>query len=472
MGIKNNKSTGYVDISKPVATSQKIYYGMGTFGSGLIMGIFGAACSKFFLDIVGMNEGTFSIVWLIYLFWNSFNDLIAGYLSDSKTFKNKKIGHRLPWMRIFNPIMGISFAITWFCPIGDTWRQAAYLFMVLFLYDGAFTISVLNQNALLADMHPSTIQRSKIQLIGGLFSAVASIGALVIPSFVLTGDINLYVLQSTMVVFGIIGFLLMEVCAYKVKIREIEEPEKHMEIMTSIKESVKNISYMALVICNFAMIFMSRVLMGGLFYFTEYVLGVTGGMIAIPMIFFVIGVGSGGFFLMRWIRTIGVKNAQIRGIVIASIGFISLVFLPGPSIYIGLAACGGGVVVAFLTFGIIVGEIADEDEVVNGSRREGMFYGFNALVTKPAESFAQIFIAFMLANWGYISPIVDAEGIFVSQPQSDYTVLGIKIMFGLVPGIFIFLGVLIFWKYYSLNQERMIEVKEILAKKSNKNKIK
>ena len=450
------------DAGEPVPASQKLYYGLGQFGSAMLMGIFNAAVLKFYIDVVQLSTGIITIIFALFMVWNTINDPIFGYFSDSRK-PSKNIGKRLPWMRVFNPFLVLFFALTWFSPLGDGWVQGAYLLLMLLLYDTGYTIVVLNFCALLADMSTSTIQRSKIQLVGGVLGAVAAIVSIIVPSFFLTGEINLPAFQTAMVIVAIVCFVTLELCAYKVKIRSITEEEKPIGIIEAIKRSLKNKSFVALVTSNFTMVFLSAVAIGSLFYFTEYVLGVTGLELVIPIVFVFSGCVLGMVLLMRWIKTSGVKAGMLRGMIMCGIGLVAATFLPGWAIYIAMIFVGVGIIMPLLTFNVLVGELADEEDVKTGTRREGMFFGFNALVTKPANSIGAMFIAFMLDAFGYITP-EQVGDIFIPQPQDDVTVLGIRILFGLVPGILVLLGAWIFSKY-DLHGERLAEVKRFLKER-------
>ena len=103
----------------------------------------------------------------------------------------------------------------------------------------------------------------------------------------------------------------------------------------------------------------------------------------------------------------------------------------------------------------------DEDEVKNGSRREGMFFGMNALITKPALSLGPIVATLILVYYGYI------QG---SDTQSASALFGIKILFFLVPAIVLFIS-MIFIYFHPLHGERLEQmqkaVEELHIKKAN-----
>ena len=64
------------------------------------------------------------------------------------------------------------------------------------------------------------------------------------------------------------------------------------------------------------------------------------------------------------------------------------------------------------------GRIADEDEMKTGRRREGMFFGINALVTKPSISLVVFFFTLIIDRFGYDSNLT---------VQPDQAQLGIRI---------------------------------------------
>jgi Na+/melibiose symporter-like transporter len=98
----------------------------------------------------------------------------------------------------------------------------------------------------------------------------------------------------------------------------------------------------------------------------------------------------------------------------------------------------------------------DEDEVLHGSRREGMFIGVMALLTKPATSLGPIIATFVLTTFGYVQ-----GGALAAQPESAF--LGIKIMWLLIPAIVAAIS-LIFIYYYPLYGDKLKDMQEKLEK--------
>ncbi|MBA7707484.1 hypothetical protein ES703_116356 [subsurface metagenome] len=94
----------------------------------------------------------------------------------------------------------------------------------------------------------------------------------------------------------------------------------------------------------------------------------------------------------------------------------------------------------------------DEDEVKYGSRREGMFYGINALFTKPTESIGPIIVTIVLVLTGYVQN---------SPVQTDSAMFGIIFVFYFIVNIFVALS-LIFVYFYPLEGEKLESLEEEL----------
>jgi GPH family glycoside/pentoside/hexuronide:cation symporter len=83
-------------------------------------------------------------------------------------------------------------------------------------------------------------------------------------------------------------------------------------------------------------------------------------------------------------------------------------------------------------------QVADEDELRSGVRREGAFFGVNALITKPAQSVALYLFPFILEATHFVSRGQNAGEIFLNQPESD--LLGIRLLGGFIPGVALLIG--------------------------------
>jgi GPH family glycoside/pentoside/hexuronide:cation symporter len=156
-----------------------------------------------------------------------------------------------------------------------------------------------------------------------------------------------------------------------------------------------------------------------------------------------------------------VVRAQQILLVIAGLGLAAIPFVPQSLILLCIALAGFGLSGPQTLTNVLFAQVADEDEIHSGVRREGAFFGINALLTKPAQSVALVLIAQILATTRFVTRESNQGIIFLDQPES--ALLGIKILVGLIPGIAMFLGALIL-AWYPL---KGVYLKEVQSKVLN-----
>ena len=97
---------------------------------------------------------------------------------------------------------------------------------------------------------------------------------------------------------------------------------------------------------------------------------------------------------------------------------------------------------------------------IDGVRREGAFFGVNALLTKPAQSIALALLPTILEATAFVSREANQGRITLDQPPS--VLLGIKMVVGLIPGVALIVGALIL-RAYPLRGARLEQVqREVL----------
>jgi GPH family glycoside/pentoside/hexuronide:cation symporter len=150
-------------------------------------------------------------------------------------------------------------------------------------------------------------------------------------------------------------------------------------------------------------------------------------------------------------RKLGAKNTYILTIGIFAAGAFG--FFLAPSIIfavIAAAASGMGVSGVMIMPNMLYAEVIDDDQVRTGVRREGSFYGMNALVMRLSIVFQGLVTAFVWERSGYI------EG---AASQSASAVQGIRALMGLTPLAFAVIAVTVLL-FYPINKERLAEVQE------------
>lgn len=319
------------------------------------------------------------------------------------------------------------------------------------MFDTFFTLVVLVWLALIPEMTSDLDERNKANFIATVLGAI-----FVIPMFIIVGEMDP---TSSGFVFlmlfvAIFSTILLIITSFLCKEKPEFQKDEGLPLIKAVKETLRLksfLTYMGYIFCN---AFNGSI---GLSYLFVYLLILgEGGILYYFAIFFFIGYGS-NILCMKLRPKWGIRKILLRfgvlQVIFSYILFTAIVFVDAPIIVvIGLTISSflGGYTIfnnPLLYLSI------DEDELRNGSRREGMFLGMDALIHKPSQSIGPIVATFILGVFGYIqnSPV----------PQSASALFGIKILMFLIPAIVSTIG-LIFMFFYPIHGEKLDDMREKL----------
>ncbi len=350
----------------------------------MISGIYGGLLTIFYQDYLGLNATWIGIAATIYAIWNAFNDPLFGYITDST--RSKK-GRRIPYMRYTAPFLALTFVLVWFAP-PQAGQQALFWWMLvtMLLYDTCYTIVGLVYSALLPEVTESDAQRNGLQISSSLFGMLGTLLGFLIPDLVRpkTGDTSLMPLYIAMVIVAVISAGLIMLTTFKVKERrEFVTMDKDVSLWDAIKFTFTSKSFLVLVAENFMSILMSSLILGSIYYLADYVLQWPAMQLLVFLFVpLIIGIPLTTYF-RKWL---GVVGAQQFLLVLAGIGLIAIAVVPISLIPVCIALAGFGLSGPQTLTNVLFAQVADEDELRTGARREGAFFGVNALITKPAQS--------------------------------------------------------------------------------------
>jgi GPH family glycoside/pentoside/hexuronide:cation symporter len=443
----------------------KFAWGIASLGGNLIAGIFGALLPIFYQDYLGLSAKWIGLASLIYGIWNALNDPIFGFISDSTRSKH---GRRIPFMRFTAPFLALSFILVWFAP-QHAGQFSLFLWMLvsMILYDGCYTIIMLVYSALLPEITESDSERNKLQISSSLLGMLGVLLGFLIPDMFRpkSGALpSFFPLQIAMIVVGITCMLLILVTTFTVKERmEFTQVDRPLSLKEQLKATFTSKSFLVLVAQNFMSILVSSLITGSMFYLADYVMK-TSTVILLVYVFVPMIIGIPITNLVR--QKMGLVQAQQLLLTIGGCGLIALTFLPNSFIPIALVIAGFGLAGPQTLTNILFAEVADEDELRTGVRREGAFFGVNALITKPAQSIALALAPFILEATHFVTRESNGGVTMLNQPAS--AVFGIKLFIGLIPGIAMLLGALILFAF-PLRGEKLAEMQrqvlELHAKK-------
>jgi glycoside/pentoside/hexuronide:cation symporter, GPH family len=416
----------------------------------LFAGFFGIAYAKFFFHYLALKPIYYYIGLVIYAFINMFNDPIIGNMSDNTDAKRWG-SRRIIYIKIGAPLITVAFLAIWWLPTdhGIQWVYFLHFVLTICFYETFFTMITMTWYALLPEMTIDVDQRARINFIGTIIILVSGLPIILISTL----DFE-QIKYWSLFVAGI-GF----VCYIFVIIFSKESPEFHQEKATplweSVKQTWKNKAYRRFMGYNFLTMIGDSINSAYLFLFWFWI----GEENILYYFLIVVVVGYGSNILCLSLR----KKYGIVKIItffnlmrfLGAAATFVLVLFPATEklIWIGLVWIyffNGQTVFNY----ILQTAPIDQDEMLFGSRREGMFFGINALFTMPANSIGPIIGAVIMLAFGY-SQGADAA----LQEQTVFT--GIKFIFVLLPHVLGLIAILVI-RGYPLDNVQLDKIRTTL----------
>ncbi|MHA2392093.1 MAG: MFS transporter [Promethearchaeota archaeon] len=412
-------------------------FAVGAIPSGLLAFIFSLKYVEFFYQELQLLPVYFVIGQVIYMVVNALNDPLLGQLSD-RTNPKKWGSKRLIYIKYGAPIWALTFMLLWI-PWSFTNQILIFLHYVISicLFDTMLTLVILVWLALLPAMTSDLDERNK-----GNFLVVVLGGIVVIPFLLILAPMNptssefLILNVFIAVICTLLLWLTVRLCQEKPEFQK----DQGLPLFKAAKETLKSRSfliYLGYIFCN---AFLSSI---GLSYLFVYVLILgEGGILSYFFIFVVIGYGS-MFYCLRLQSKWGMRRLMLRfgvvKVIVSFITFFLILVIDEPLItVIGLAILtffGGYTIFNTPLLYLSI----DEDELKTGSRREGMFFGINALIHKPSQSIGPIVATMILTFFNY-DPTPEA----IQPPEA---IIGIKILMFLIPAVVSAIGLAFLYKY-------------------------
>jgi glycoside/pentoside/hexuronide:cation symporter, GPH family len=446
----------YDDVKHRLDFSTKLYYGLASLGTATLSSIFAALLPIFYQDYLGLSVCWIGIAAFVYAAWNAINDPLFGFITDNT---RSKYGRRIPYMRFTAPFLALTFILVWLAPEGAG-EPIIFWWMLgtMLLYDTAYTIIGLVYGALMPELTESDVERNQLSISTALFGLLGYFLGFLIPDFfrhqVANGEPYLVNLRLAMVAVAIISAFLIILTTLKIKERrEFTMVDSPLKFWESLRWTFTSKPFWIFAAMNFLLTLVTAMAIGSLFYLADYVTQTSVFILVISLFIPVaIGIPMGNLVVKRF----GLLRAQQYYLLVGAVGLILLAFIPINLVPVSLVIAGLGLSgQQTITYNILA-QVIDEDEVRTGVRREGAFYGANALITKPAQSLALFLTAFILEQTGFIPRAMSLGQGLLDQPAS--ALFGIRSIVGLIPGLGMLLGALILC-FYPLHGERLVALK-------------
>ncbi len=424
---------------KRLAYWQKLLYAAGSLGTALSYQAFATHIQFLYIDILGVSAAWIGRGWGLYGVWNAINDPLAGYWSDRT---RSRWGRRKPWIALALIPMALFFWLLWVPPLSVLRGQApllVYFMVVVLIFDLLWTIVVMNWTALLPEMFTDEAERASASGWREFFSIFGLLVGVALPPLIVGAA---WSGRGTMALL----FALITVASFVLVLAGAREPrdagEEQAPFGQALRMAVARAPFRWFLVANLFKEFIFSMLAASIQFWGKYVLKIqapiTLGGVALSIelqtsillgLAFIMALP--GLPLWTWAAK---RYGAVRAWQLAQAAFAAstvLMFL-AHDFYTGVLST------AFvgLTFGgllmlpnLLVADIVDEDALVTGAQRSGMFFGVNGFVIRFAFTMQGLLLAALLGGSGYVRPT--PEVLFPAQPASAE--LAIRSMMTVVP---------------------------------------
>jgi Na+/melibiose symporter-like transporter len=448
--METTNEVGTRATERKLPKKQVFGYLMGVVPLTLFGGFYGLAYTKFFYHDLKLQTGYWITALVIYAVVNMFNDPLLGNMSDN-TDVNKRGSRRIFYIKYAAPLLTVMFLLIWWIPTdhGSQFLLFLHLVITICFFETFFTMATICWYALLPEMTNDVDERANVNFLGMIIVMFAGL------PIVLISTLDHEQIKMTSVVVAVIG-LICYIFVVKFSKERLEfRHEKALPLKESIKQTWKSKSFRIYAGYNFINMVGSSINASFLFLFWFWI--GEENVFYYFLIVFVVGYGS-NLLCLRLRKKYGIINLITVFSILRFIGgVITFILVLSPSteslLWVGLIWIyffNGAEVFTY----ILQTAPIDDDELSYGTRREGMFFGINALFTQPANSLGPIIGTGILLAFGYVQG-ADA----INQVPSVFT--GIKFMTLVFPHLLALIGVLIV-RRYPFDNKKLEEIQQKL----------
>ena len=438
-----------------VSIREKICYAMGDAAANIAWRGVAAFLFIVYTDEFGLNPAAVGTLMLIARFGDGVSDIAMGIVADrTKT----RYGKYRPWMLWSALPLGVMLSMMFTCPesLSMTGRLV-YAYVTYIVFTLVYTAQGIPYGALLSVMSADDRERTSIgsyKMVGAFAGGMAVQGLLIVlKDYFHSYTIPIYILSAVLVV-------LMPITFFGTRERVDPPKEQENDLWADLKQLFVNVPWIVLLIVSLLYNVYNSVKQGiTIVYFTHYVNRelLCATYMTVLMLASIVGAGITSPLARRFgKRNLFVGALVVSGVVNSLLWFcgasdVSLIFT------LGILSELFAAIFPTLCF-VMLGDMADYSEWVNGRRATGLIYSATSFAMKFGGGIAGLIIGVVLARYGYDGKV--AESIQGALP-------GIKMLMSWIPGV-LAVGTAVIMTLYPITTSKMDQITAELTARRNK----
>ena len=452
-----------------LSAGRKLCFGVGALGKDLCYAMISTYLTIYLTDTVGLAPLFVGNLFLVARVWDAVNDPMMGFIVDNT---RTRWGKFRPWILIGTLINAVILVLLFKGPELEGFALYAYYSVMYILWGMTYTIMDIPYWSMLPSMSSTKEERDSTSVIPRIFASsawllVGAFGLKMIDTLGQGNEAKGYAASSIVVAAVFVGTILVTVIFARDR-SSLDAASGQKAQRTSLKYAIHVITandqlkvYIGVVLAYNLVVQLA----GGmaLYYFKH----VTQDADLFPYFTTAASFAEMGALFLFPILSRFMSKKQVFAIAsfTPAVGLIALLVagavVPAniPIIIICglLYKFGSGLTLGATT--VMLADVIDYGEVTLGTRNESIVASFQTLLVKTASAVAGWLIGVGLTICGYVENV----------PQTATTILGMRILMGVVPSIITVLAFVIYVRGYKLEGSYLESITQQLKAKKVEN---
>lgn len=462
--------------TKKLAFGEKVSYGLGDFASSMFWKLFSMFLLFFYTDVFGISAAAVGTMFLITRIWDAANDPIMGMICDRT---ETKWGKFRPYILYFAVPFGLIGILTFYTPDLSNTGKLIYAYVTYTLMMMVYTAVNVPYSSLMGVMTRNTNERTTLATFRfiGAFSGgilITSTANYLIKHFGYTADGIDYAtgFMWTISIYAIVAAALFMLTFSGTRERLEPVKEKVNSLKNDLKDIAENGPWFIMLGAGISILIFNSLRDGSiLFYFKYYVQDQEVNLLGHKYLFSQEALASA--YMTIWLATnmigvvlakplssaIGKKKAFLAASFISAVLSFILFFIQPEqviplfvlNVFIGISA---GIVLPLIWS--MYADIADYSEWKTGRRATGLIFSSSSMSQKFGGTLGGALNGWILAFFGFQANVI----------QSDFSLLGIRLLISIIAGLGALLAVF-FMLMYKLDESFMSKIETELTNRRN-----
>ena len=391
-----------METGQKLRFGEKLSYGMGDFGYGLIWNAVGAFLLYYYTNVALLSAAAVGTLFLTARLFDALIDLGVGVMVDRT---RTRWGRTRPYFLLTGIPFCIVFVLTFMVPDLSYTGKLIYAFVTFNLLGILFSLGSVPYSALLPMMTAAPGQRlqlSSMRSIGTAASVIVATAATMPLVGALGGGNESRGFFLTALLFGVISLLLIYNLFFNTREGCYDQAPVNFNVLGAVRDMLRNRAWLVtFLFCTLNFVRFGVVLSVTAFFAIEVLRAPWMISILLPAVSGTLLLGA--FIAPPILRRTGIRRGCVGAILVAIVLYVMLPFVEAtPPLFLTLFISASiAISVTMTAIFAMAADSVDYHEWLYSSRNEGLLSSGISLATKIGMAVGTAVVAYTLAIAGY-----------------------------------------------------------------------